>query len=390
MSQDVSTNPGVTEPLTTPPQNKPWSAEAEADKLMDDLFSDIDRILEGGSKLPTEPAKPEYVSLKSIVIPQITAPPVVVPPQELQQQSTLALTEDKDKPVEPTETEVAPAQPTTPAAKRSGWSVEKILLAGGIASLLVTLILLLTNSSKLSWPWQQNSNSPSSLKGQPAEADSQFASYMLRSLDVIDHKTKAKSKTATAPNSSSTANLPSIPVPSNRTLASNQSPNVLEKVYIPVPMPQAPVAPPASSPAARSLGAVAPSAARPPAPAPSAVAKPSALPKPPAPAPLQAIRLPTLALPKAIAPVVPPPPPPAVPKSPAPQVQAAVAHHTLVGLLELGDHSAALFDINGITQRINVGGSIGTSGWTLVSVDNQEAVIRRNGEVRSVYIGQKF
>jgi Tfp pilus assembly protein PilP len=61
-----------------------------------------------------------------------------------------------------------------------------------------------------------------------------------------------------------------------------------------------------------------------------------------------------------------------------------------VGLLELGNRSAALFEINGITQRINIGETIGTSGWTLVSVANQEAVVRRNGEVRSVYVGQKF
>jgi Tfp pilus assembly protein PilP len=66
------------------------------------------------------------------------------------------------------------------------------------------------------------------------------------------------------------------------------------------------------------------------------------------------------------------------------------AKHTLVGLLELGDRSAALFDINGSTQRFNVGEGIGNSGWTLVSVANQEAVIRRNGEVRSVYVGQRF
>jgi Tfp pilus assembly protein PilP len=67
-----------------------------------------------------------------------------------------------------------------------------------------------------------------------------------------------------------------------------------------------------------------------------------------------------------------------------------VANHTLVGLLELGDRSAALFDVSGVTQRITVGEAIGASGWILVSVANQEAVIRRNGEVRSVYVGQKF
>jgi Tfp pilus assembly protein PilP len=61
-----------------------------------------------------------------------------------------------------------------------------------------------------------------------------------------------------------------------------------------------------------------------------------------------------------------------------------------VGLLESGENSAALFDVDGVTQRFKIGESIGASGWTLVSVANQEAVVRRNGEVRSVYVGQKF
>jgi hypothetical protein len=58
--------------------------------------------------------------------------------------------------------------------------------------------------------------------------------------------------------------------------------------------------------------------------------------------------------------------------------------------LELGDRSAALFEVNGTAQRIELGEAIGASGWTLVSVSNQEALIRRNGEVRSVYVGQTF
>jgi hypothetical protein len=49
MSQDVSTNPRAREPLTAPAPIQPWSAESDADKLMDELFSDIDRILEGGT-----------------------------------------------------------------------------------------------------------------------------------------------------------------------------------------------------------------------------------------------------------------------------------------------------------------------------------------------------
>ncbi|MCD8490387.1 MAG: hypothetical protein LRZ84_27585, partial [Desertifilum sp.] len=76
------------------------------------------------------------------------------------------------------------------------------------------------------------------------------------------------------------------------------------------------------------------------------------------------------------------PPSPALPPIPE-QV------HTLVGVLELGDRSAALFEVEGATRRVGVGEQIG-NGWTIVEIANQEAVIRRNGEVRSVYVGQKF
>ncbi|MBE9062436.1 hypothetical protein [cf. Phormidesmis sp. LEGE 11477] len=62
----------------------------------------------------------------------------------------------------------------------------------------------------------------------------------------------------------------------------------------------------------------------------------------------------------------------------------------LVGVLNLGDRSAALFDIDGSSQRAYVGDRIGLSNWTLASVNGQDVVIRRNDEVRSVYIGQRF
>jgi hypothetical protein len=71
---------------------------------------------------------------------------------------------------------------------------------------------------------------------------------------------------------------------------------------------------------------------------------------------------------------------------------AAVSTHTLVGVLELSDpaRSAALFEINGTTHRVQVGEPIGASGWTLVSVKGNEVMVRRNGDVRSIYTGQQF
>jgi Tfp pilus assembly protein PilP len=61
-----------------------------------------------------------------------------------------------------------------------------------------------------------------------------------------------------------------------------------------------------------------------------------------------------------------------------------------VGFWGLGDQPAALFQAGGVVKRIHVGEAVGDSGWTLVSVAEQEAVIRRNGEVRSVFAGQTF
>ncbi len=403
MSQDVSTNQRAREPLTAPTSIQPWSAESDADKLMDELFSDIDRILEGGGKLPTEPVKPEYVSLKSIVIPQIAMPPAVMPPQELVQQPTTEST--VVTPVEPLEKSV-PHTASSPAS-RSGWSFEKLLLlllAAGIAvSLVVTAILLLTSQQKLTWPWSLNLGDSSSAQNNPlSESDAQFVNYMLRSLDVIDHKTQTKQKTTTASAATRTTNLSSIPAPSNRTLAPNQPQTVLERVYIPVPMPQTPSAAPVAPQAARPSVPVIPQVARPSVPAmpPAARASVPVIPqvaRPPVPATPQAARPSVPASPQAArssAPVppqavAPPAAPPAAPTSAVPTSPAPVSKHTLVGLLT-GERPVGLFEVDGVTQRVNLGEAIGASGWALVAVTDKEAIIRRNGEVRSIYPGQKF
>ncbi|HEY9887915.1 MAG TPA: hypothetical protein V6D02_05900, partial [Candidatus Obscuribacterales bacterium] len=74
----------------------------------------------------------------------------------------------------------------------------------------------------------------------------------------------------------------------------------------------------------------------------------------------------------------------------SPIAAAPVTTQTLLGVLELGDRSAALFSLDGTPQRVYIGERIGNSGWSLVSVANEEAVVRRNGEVRTLYIGQQF
>ncbi len=412
MSQDVSTHQGVREPLSAPPPIQPWSAEAEADKLMDELFSDIDRILDGGSKLPTEPVKPEYISLQPIVIPKITMPAAVVSTQELLQQPS---PEDSEaKPVEPLETEIVHSP--SPRANRFGWSFEKLLLAVGLASIVGTIFLLLASQKKLTWPGSKNVGTlQSAANRQISDSDKQFVSYALRALDVLDHKTKGKPATPPgSPGGTGTNNSSTIPVPSNRSLNSNQPPTVLERVYIPVPQGRMPMAPPGLPPAARSAAPAPSAAARPAAPAPSVAARPAApapsvaarpaapvpsrAAKPAAPAPSVAAKPAAPAPARAARPAAPvqavapasAPPRAATPPSIVQQSSVPPVNNTLVGLVEFGDRPVALINIDGVVQRINIGEGIGNSGWTLVSINKQEAVIRRNGEVRSVYAGQKF
>lgn len=64
--------------------------------------------------------------------------------------------------------------------------------------------------------------------------------------------------------------------------------------------------------------------------------------------------------------------------------------YTLIGIFELGDRSAALFRVDGATKRIWVGDKLDNRGWILDSVVNQKAKISRQGEIRSLSVGEKF
>ncbi|NET59129.1 MAG: hypothetical protein F6K47_24195 [Symploca sp. SIO2E6] len=400
MSEDVSTKQIAKEQSTPPSPIQPWSAESEADKLMDDLFSDIDRILEGGTKLPTEPAKPEYVSLQSIVMPPVTTPQAETILQEEQQPLVSQVTDD-DLPGELLQTQESPQ--VSPESKNSGWSWEKFLWVIGLISMVATLIMLLTSQQRQTWLRSKLSEMGllSAQKTQLSASDAQFIEYALRSLDRIDRKTEANKKKGKTTDNTGNSNLQAKAGAGNQSSTSSQSTTILEKtVYYPVYPPQVPPAsaipsPKVPSPAQSSPTKVAVPKIAPPTTSPSATSSPPASPP--------TTSSPTTS-PQAAAPTTPAPadtgtakpeltPAPAETVTAKPELPPApAAQHTLVGLIELEapDPSAALFAINGVTQRFKLGEAIGTSGWTLVSVNNKEAIIRRNGEVRSVYIGQQF
>lgn len=63
---------------------------------------------------------------------------------------------------------------------------------------------------------------------------------------------------------------------------------------------------------------------------------------------------------------------------------------TLVGLMELKEGSAALFKIDGVTQRIWLGEEIVNTGWVLDSVTNQKAIISYKGKTLTLSVGETF
>lgn len=333
------------------------SVETDADRLMDDLFSDIDRILDGGSRLPSEPIHPDYIALKSVVVPPIIMPPSANESALIAQNNFSQGNGNNNFPPRYT---IKNHLGKDIQEKGWGYYLDKILFILACLSLVGVIgWLIYQKKIPLSFLTQNNPQSVANNTTEVSPEDQQFIAYMLRSLEVIDSETvnTPPPTTTTIPNIPSNLNIPPIANPSN----SNQPQTVIERIYIPYPSGQnpennntstLPLPAPPSTPKATI-------------PAPTTAVTPTPLPLP------TPQNNPNLEF------NVPPPPLPGV-------------THTLVGLLESGDNSAALFDVNGSTQRVKVGEQIGTSGWALVSVASQQAVIRRNGEVRSIYVGQKF
>ncbi|MEG4291518.1 hypothetical protein Q5692_29685 [Microcoleus sp. C2C3] len=376
------------------------AVESYADRLMDELFEGVDRAFDGSGPQPAEPMAPEFVALKSISVPQIVLSPLAPEPQR------------GEKDVEAIARQVALE---TTKKQQSKQSFDRILLGAACGSLLLVLGLWLASRSGL--VRLRSAPAPETPAATSVTApDTPFVEYVQRSLEAIEQKKppQPSPQLAGVPGVASPGTLPSIsisgapPATAGLSTAVNRIADALEQagaqpgapapqvVVIPPPaqVTVAPAAPVAGAPAAPVAGAqtaavspspTAPASGRAVAAAgtrtpPAASASPSESPQPkilaretePAPAPSAQQSAPA-------------------PEQSAPAVSSApTSAHTLVGILELGDRSAALFEVDGVARRIYVGESIGASGWTLAEIKNQEAVIRKGGDVRSVFVGQKF
>ncbi len=359
MVQDVKNSLETDASWTTSDFSHLGSVEGDADQLMDDLFSDINNMLEDGTQSSHDSRQPEYVSLQSVVVPPMRLP---IPPEAAE--------------AVPESGEVKEKIPEQISVVRTTQS--RVLLA---PDKLLFAIACISFVAVVGWLFYEGrlAGIQAYLQGQGtgqnskllSASDAEFIEYMGRSLEAINSQE--------APSESNLASAPVYPSMSSPS-ALPQPQTVLERVFIPVypPNPNAP-APQGNESDASSQAQQSPP--RETLQVPSSPQIPQVLVPPPRLSPPAPIPAPTPTPARAPTPT----PPPAPTPTPAPTVP-----HTLVGLLELGDRSAALFNINGVTQRIHIGETIGTTEWTLVSVENQRAVIRRNGEVRSILVGQNL
>ena len=227
--------------------------------------------------------------------------------------------------------------------------VDKILLGTGLLYLVSVTLWLWLNPQAL-----RSTNTTAESLAQISTDDRQFIAYLQQSLKTLDRQTAQNANSASAsPSASPPASAPTT------------APPLVERVYVPIYTP--PSVPQISRPAAVAL--------TPPRPARVSLPPPPPLPRPNA----------------AIAPLpVPPALPSALPIAPTVAPAPAPATYSLVGLLEAGDRSTVLVTANGATRRFAVGEAVGTSGWVLVGVTGQKAILSRKGSQRALEVGQGF
>lgn len=333
---------GEIRPFTT-------SMDENANRLMDQVFGDIEKMLERGAQLQLEISdtpepspqplnKLESLDSNSATPPQSTVDPATssslallpkLSPRQLAPVEEGIVEESQDD----TDLFFQLTQETKPQPEANS-SRDKLMMAIAFVSLLIASGLWVFVRYSLSKA-PATANVPSATEVLQAKQNNEFLNYVQRSMERIDRISKQAE--------------------ANEAESNIAPPSALDPLYVPLPPPPALAsAPTVPSPTARiTISPLPPIATAPvtPAPAPATTA------------PSTAVTIPNIA--------------------PSPS-------HALIGLLELGDRSAALFEINGAPQRIQVGEQIGASGWALVSISGEEAIVRRNGEVRSIYIGQTF
>jgi hypothetical protein len=404
MITEASTHLIISEAIEDLIPNEALSIEAYAEGLIDDLFTDIDNILDSGRKNPAKTLRAEYVPMQAVAVKMQE---VVLPQTVNRSVTTIA-------PIQQPPSTLVYNPPSVTAIrkrnKKNSNNVNNLLLLGSAISVAMVGTIYLADSGLLTNFATNFISQPEQLQSSVAiepDPQAELVNYMLEALAVIDQQSPSQEQTPGKsefrdvninqtnslglPSSPSVGTLPFPVAANNVPPVPSQVTNVVERIYIPVYQ---------SPPSVRPLPEVAPMQTQVSPPEfmkdtpKKEVSATKAAPEKIAPASIKqpvASQLPRIAPPKlpTAVPTAPLSPPESLPTT-TQQVYLPAYSAELEGLLELGQKSAALFKIDGVTRRINLGENIGSSGWTLVDVSNGEAIIRRNGEVRSIYAGQKL
>ncbi|MDM9381648.1 hypothetical protein QUB80_13145 [Chlorogloeopsis sp. ULAP01] len=426
MSSEISTNLIIPEPAEELIASEPWSMETYADGLIDDLFAEIDTILDGSKKLPLQkgnPSKklPPYTHAQTVSMPQIALP-------ESSTQTAQTAPQSQNNQLSTFVVNTSRAGKLVRQQPQQSHYRSRLLQLLATFGLAIAGIVWISNSNLLSRLESKSFRQALEISQPPLQPPiytkedvaADFANYILEALAAIDRQdgsnylssantliSRMTSNRTTLPYVKPTDNLPPVLTGNNTSPIPNRSTSVVERIYIPVyqaPLPMRYV-PSATSGIANTLPQL-PSTASTAESAKSSSENTGHKPVKPADllagiqSKLKPVDVNPAAIPvqQASQPAIPSLPklaPPKLPTATAPEAASVISSpagssHTLEGLLELGNKSAALFKVSGITRRVEIGESIGSSGWTLVDVANGEAIIRRNGEVRSIFAGQSF
>lgn len=330
-------------------RREPVQVDTFADRLMDDLFEDVEKLLEG-SVPPPEPVNVEPPQAISFDIAPSPGRSELVPLPNLPQW----------KPQEELP-EVKKLVKRKPEKVQSG-AFPKILVFAVFASAVAAVSLWLANRGILqrltavaNQPSQAVATTPKVI---PVDTNAQFAQYMQRSLAAIDRRVASSKPGTPLPTAPYNSRLPSVPVAKDAA----KSDSTLPRTPVVINVPSAP--------------------------APSNTSN-----APASPTELNQILTRLSSVLERLSPVL--NRPANVPQvAPVARVSTAPAEpqRTLRGIAIASDptQSAVLFEMNGVTQRYYIGESIGSSGWSVVDISNNYVSVRRNGEVRSISIGQKL
>jgi hypothetical protein len=329
--------------------------EDSADDLMDDLFGEVEHILSVESTpsraiVSTKPTKPAAVDVRppqllpsdTVSITKLDLPALAIPP--ISHQDILWL----DRQVASgSELVLSDMKPIQGEPQRSpSRLIERGLTIAACMSVIFAASL---------WTFKYGLVSDSAPKTvaisvpatQPETDTAEFAEEVKQSFTAIANKEKEKSTTANSTQLAPNLPNPLLPLAGQIPgLVSNpQFAGAVQPIYVPVYQPPTPGNPAGLRPA-------------------NTTANPAIAPNSPAPAP-------------AIA-------------SPPPAPVASAPSTILVGIMDIGDQSSAMFDINGSVQSVRVGSQIAGSGWVLNRITQQEAILKRGNETKSIFVGQKF